>query len=64
MSLTFERIHEIGADRHKESWLIANRVAATNLWDSGLDISDPEVKRAISLIVLRVLDAIRAEEAQ
>lgn len=28
----------------------------TNLWDTGLDISDPEVKRAISLIVLGILD--------
>lgn len=58
--MDFERIHELGAERHREAWLIANRAATTNLWDSGLDISNPDVKRAVSLIVLRVLDAIRA----
>lgn len=58
--MEFERIHELGAERHREAWLIANRAAATNLWGSGLDISNPDVKRAVSLIILRVLDATRA----
>jgi len=62
MSLTFERIHELGAARHPQQWFIANRVATVNLWDSGLNISDPEVKRAVSLIILRVLDAIAPKE--
>jgi hypothetical protein len=57
--MTFEQIHEVGAKRHPEVWLTANRVAATNLWDTKLDISDPEVKRAVSLIILRVLDAVQ-----
>lgn len=60
--LSFERIHEIGAATHPHSWLGCSRVAATNLWDTGLDISDPEVKRAISLIVLRILDFMETRQ--
>lgn len=63
-TLTFERIHELGAERHPQEWFIATRVAVTNIWDTGLDISDPEVKRAVSLIVLRILDAVMPPQSQ
>jgi hypothetical protein len=58
--LTFEKIHELGAQRHPHTWLNANRVAASNLWDSDLRVDDSEVKRAVSLVVLRVLDHVDA----
>jgi len=56
--LTFEEIHEIGSRYHPVSWFNTNRVAASSLWDSGLRVDDPEVKRAVSLVVLRVLDHV------
>lgn len=56
--ISFERIHEIGSNRHPRSWFNANRLAVENLWDSDLKVNDPEVKRVVSLVVLRVLDHI------
>ena len=58
MRLTFEEIHLLGAKYHPHSWINANRLAVENLWDSDLRVDDPEVKRAVSLIVLRVLDHV------
>ena len=60
--LTFEKIHELGVERHPTVWFTASRVAASNLWDSGLRVDDPEVKRAVSLVVLRVLDAVMPDK--
>jgi hypothetical protein len=58
MRLTFEEIHELGAKYHPNTWLCATRLAVETLWDTDLRVDDPEVKRAISLVVLRVLDCV------
>lgn len=57
---TLDGIHEIGANRHPHSWLNANRLAVGELWAENIRMDDESIKRAVSLIVLRVLDYINA----
>lgn len=51
----FERIHEAGVERHKDAWYLANRVAV-NAARGEIDVE--RHKAVLSLIVLRVLDAV------
>lgn len=53
--MTFERIHEIGAKRHPEYWFTANAAAARAIPP---DKMDDATKTLVSLVTLRVLDAI------
>jgi hypothetical protein len=53
----FERIHANGIKRHPRTWFIANQKAV----DAALITLDPstlENKVVLSLVVLRVLDAV------
>jgi hypothetical protein len=54
--MTFEQVHEIGARRHKDRWLHANRRAVEAASAAGMSYSKPSEKYAIALIVLKILD--------
>lgn len=59
---TFHEIHEEGARRFGWHWHHANKWAIAAARESGVDYTDPKIKRVMSLIVLRLLvDADRAE---
>jgi hypothetical protein len=57
--MTFQDIHRIGARRHAQRWVDANRAAISVLWGTRVHPVDPEVRRLVSLVVLRVLDAAK-----
>lgn len=60
-TLTIDDIHAQGAKRHTGDWLAANLAAVQVLQDSPYDPANPTVQKIISLIVLRVLDAVKRE---
>lgn len=57
--LSFQDIHRAGARRHPDQWVSANQAAITVLWGTRVQPDDPEMRRVVSLMVLRVLDASR-----
>jgi hypothetical protein len=60
--MTLPRIHEVGAARHPVTWFMANHAAVAAMWDYPGPI-DEEIKRLVSLVVLRVLDRVQPDEA-
>lgn len=61
---TVEQLHEIGVLKHGSLWLAANMRAVEALWETKLKVDSVEVKEAIPLIILRVLDAARNARGQ
>jgi hypothetical protein len=57
--LSFQDIHKAGARRHPGQWVTANQAAITVLWGTQIQPDEPEMRRLVSLMVLRVLDASR-----
>lgn len=57
-SLLFERIHELGAERHGVCWMQCNIRAAELIPKRNMQYS-PELKALVSEVVLRVLDYVR-----
>jgi len=57
--MTFQDIHSVGARRHPQRWVDANRAAVSVLWGTKVHPDDPEMRRLISLVVLRVLDSAK-----
>lgn len=55
----FERIHEKGVERHPRTWLMANE-AAISAAIGRVTVHDAKMKEMVSLIVLRVLDCVKA----
>lgn len=51
----FNAIHQAGADQFGLTWLRANEAAVHACQGLGIDPSRPEMKRFVSLLVLRVL---------
>lgn len=58
--LTFEEIHQVGAKRHTHQWIEANRAAISAMFAEGVSPTDMRMRRLVSMIVLRVLDATSA----
>jgi hypothetical protein len=58
--LTFEEIHQVGAKRHTHQWIEANRAAISAMFAEGVSPTDMRMKRLVSMVVLRVLDATSA----
>jgi hypothetical protein len=57
--LSFQDIHQVGARLHPEKWVASNQAATSVLWGTKVQPDDPEMRRLVSLMVLRVLDASR-----
>ena len=55
----FISLHDAGVRRHPKSWFCANQ-KAVHAAMYALDVTTPRNKLAISLVVLRVLDAVGA----
>lgn len=53
---SIERIHEIGAHRHGSRWIYANQRAVDAASEEGMNYTGAREKKAIALIVLKVLD--------
>lgn len=62
MSLTFERIHEIGAKRHPELWFAANMQAVDAASSQGVSANKEPFKTIIPEVCLRILDGIKVEQ--
>jgi hypothetical protein len=60
--MTFQMIHRVGAKRHSQQWVAANRAAISVLWGTKVQPDDPEMRRLVSLVVLRVLDAAKLSD--
>jgi hypothetical protein len=57
--MTFQDIHRMGARRHPRQWVDATRAAVSVLWGTRVHPDEPEMRRLVSLMVLRVLDAAK-----
>jgi hypothetical protein len=62
MSKEIRDTHQVGAKRHPKLWFGVNCRACTALAYSDLSASDPAVQKAVSKILLQVLDGIRVDE--
>lgn len=60
--MTFQVIHRVGAKRHRQQWVAANRAAISVLWGTKVQPDEPEMRRLVSLVVLRVLDAAKLSD--
>lgn len=59
------KTHEAGSLRHGAAWLQANRRAVEVLWGCRrFRVDDAEVKRAVPLMLLRVLDGQRTDAGE
>ena len=56
---SFDECHDLGAVRYRATWVRANQAAINAARGCGLDPSDARVRHVLSLIVLRVLDAVK-----
>lgn len=53
--MTFNEIHEAGAEQFDVLWLLANRAATDTLAMYGVEVHKEPMKSAISEAVLRIL---------
>jgi hypothetical protein len=57
----FTEVHDAGAKRHPENWLLANQAATWAIGRCGLQASDPAIRTVVSMVTLRVLDTTLPE---